>query len=228
VREVVDGVFELSTVYVHLHLVVVDDGVVLVDTGIPGRADRVERALGDIRRKIGDVRTILLTHQHVDHTGGVAELRRRSGARVVAHAADAPVIRGDVEPVIKHPLVKLVGMILGKPEPSTVDEVLTGDGASPVPGFTAIHTPGHTAGHVSYLLARAGGILFAGDAAAGGRGRIGSTPKMVSADLDHQAASVAKLAALDFEHAVFGHGPAVPGRAVDRFREYVSARSPQR
>jgi hypothetical protein len=40
---------------------------------------------------------------------------------------------------------------------------------------------------------------------------------MVSADLDEQARSVTRLAGLDFEHAVFGHGRAVTGRAVDRF-----------
>ena len=45
---------------------------------------------------------------------------------------------------------------------------------------------------------------------------------MVSADLDQQTKSVARLAGLDFEHAVFGHGSAVSGRAVDRFREYVA------
>jgi glyoxylase-like metal-dependent hydrolase (beta-lactamase superfamily II) len=92
-REVVDGVIEIPIGYVNAY-VVVDDGVVLVDTRIPGRADKVARAVEAARRPIGDVHTILLTHWHPDHIGGVAELRRRSGARVVAHAIDAPVITG--------------------------------------------------------------------------------------------------------------------------------------
>jgi glyoxylase-like metal-dependent hydrolase (beta-lactamase superfamily II) len=172
VREVVDGVFEIGIGYVHAHLIVVDDGVVLVDTGLPGKADRIERALHDVRRTVGDVTTILLTHRHPDHTGSVAELRRRSGARVVAHTAD---------------------------------------------------TPGHTAGHVSYLLDRAGGVLFAGDAASGGPGgRVGRSPGPVTDDREKAAASVARLAELDFDVAVFGHGPAVTGRAVDRFRKLAA------
>ncbi|MEU4218365.1 MBL fold metallo-hydrolase [Actinoplanes sp. NPDC026623] len=225
-REVVDGVFELALGYVHMHLVVTDDGVVLVDTGLPGRSAKVDQALHEIRRKIGDVRTVLLTHHHADHTGNVADLRRRSGARVVAHAADAPYVTGDAKAAARHPIVKIVSRFMGSPEPAPVDDVVTADGSSPLPGFTALHTPGHTAGHLSFLLDRAGGVLFAGDAAGGRRGgRIGSSPRMVSVDPELEARSVARLAGLEFEHAVFGHGGAVSGRAVDRFREYVAQRT---
>jgi glyoxylase-like metal-dependent hydrolase (beta-lactamase superfamily II) len=221
-REIVDGVFEVGG-FVHLHLVVTDDGVVLVDTGLPRRSAAIDRALGGLRRAIGDVQTILLTHNHVDHIGNVAGVRSRSGARVVAHAADAPVISGAIAPEIRSPLMKLVGRLIGMPEPTKIDQVISADESSPVPGFTAVHTPGHTRGHVSYLLDRAGGVLFAGDAAAGGRGgRVASAPRAMSADPSEQDRSIAKLATYDFDHAVFGHGPAVSGRAVDRFREYAA------
>jgi glyoxylase-like metal-dependent hydrolase (beta-lactamase superfamily II) len=93
-REVVDGVIEIPIGYVHAYAVVVDDGVLLVDTGLPGRADKVVRAIEEARRRIGEVHTILLTHWHPDHVGGVAELRRRSGARIVAHAGDSSRISG--------------------------------------------------------------------------------------------------------------------------------------
>jgi len=223
-REVVDGVFEVGIGYVNVHLVVTDDGVVLVDTGLPGRSGKIGQALHGIRRTIGEVRTVLLTHHHADHTGGLAEVRRRSGARVVAHRADVPYITGTERVVVRHPVVKLVSLTMGTPEPAPVDDIVTTDGYSPLPGFTALHTPGHTAGHLSFLLDRAGGVLFAGDAAAGNRGgRIGGAPKMVAADLEQQAASVARLAGLAFEHAVFGHGRAVSGHAVERFREYVAS-----
>ncbi|MCA2218377.1 MBL fold metallo-hydrolase [Jidongwangia harbinensis] len=220
--QIAEGVFEIAVGFVHVHLVLTDDGVVLVDTGLPGKSRTIERALGEARKTIGDVRTILLTHWHADHVGGAAALRRRSGARTVAHAIDAPVITGAVPmplPAVQRTLARLV---TGKPEPVMVDESLSADGPVSVPGFSAFHTPGHTAGHVSYLLDRADGILFAGDAATGGGTKVRHMSRTLNADPTTARSSVAKLAALSFDVAVFGHGKAVAGGAVERFRDLAA------
>jgi len=126
VREFVDGVIEIPIGYVNAYAVIVDDGVVLIDTGLPGRAGKVASAVVAARRRIGDVHTILLTHWHPDHVGGVAELRRRSRARIVAHGIDAPVISGE-ESRLSNRFLRIVGAIMPSPEPVPVDEVLTGD-----------------------------------------------------------------------------------------------------
>ncbi|WP_433299805.1 MBL fold metallo-hydrolase [Actinoplanes sp. CA-030573] len=223
-REVVDGVFELSLGFVNVHLVLTDDGVVLVDTGLPRRSTRIDKALHDIKKQIGDVRTILLTHHHFDHTGNVADLRTRSGARVFAHAADAPVITGAIRAEPKRALVRLVSRFMSA-EPTKIDQLITTDESEPIPGFTALHTPGHTRGHVSYLLDRAGGVLFAGDAAAGKKGEVGSAPRAAAENLGDLDRSVLKLASHTFENAVFGHGQAISARAVERFRAYASTLS---
>jgi glyoxylase-like metal-dependent hydrolase (beta-lactamase superfamily II) len=75
---------------------------------------------------------------------------------------------------------------------------------------------------VSYLLERDGVVLFAGDAASGVGGKVRRTPRMLTDDVAAAHASVARLAGLEFEVAVFGHGNAVRGRAIDRFRELAS------
>jgi glyoxylase-like metal-dependent hydrolase (beta-lactamase superfamily II) len=104
-----------------------------------------------------------------------------------------------------------------------VDETLTADGPISVPGFTAFHTPGHTAGHASFLLDRAGGVLFAGDAARSKRtGRIQRGPKMVTEDSEAESASISRLADLKFDAAVFGHGRAISHDAARRFREFAA------
>lgn len=220
--EVADGVFEVGILFVHAHLVVVDDGVVLVDTGLPGRSARIEQALLEAGKAIGNVQTILLTHCHADHTGNAADLSRRSGARVVAHAIDAAVITG-AEPLRLNSLQRLSAWLTGTPEPVPVDEALRQDGPFSVPDFTAIHTPGHTAGHVSFLLDRDGGVLFTGDAAAGGRRGVRRAPRVMTADAAAARSSLVRLAESRFDVAVFGHGPAVRGRAVDSFKELSRA-----
>lgn len=221
--EVADGVFEIKILFVHAHLVVVDDGVVLVDTGLPNRSARIERALHEARKTIGDIRTILLTHWHTDHTGNAADLRRRSGARIVAHEIDAAAIAG-AQPLRLNALQRLSGRLTGISEPVPVDEALRQDGPFSLPGFTAIHTPGHTAGHVSFLLDRGGGVLFTGDAAGGGRRRVRPTPRVMTADAAAARASLVRLAEAHFDVAVFGHGPAVRGHAADRFKELAGTR----
>jgi glyoxylase-like metal-dependent hydrolase (beta-lactamase superfamily II) len=221
-REVVDGVIEIPIGYVNAFAVVVDDGVVLVDTGLPGRADKVEMVIEEAQRRIGEVHTILLTHWHPDHVGSVAELRRRSGARIVAHAIDAPVISG-AEPQPTRAFMRVLAAIMPAPESVPVDEMLTVDGPISVPGFTAFHTPGHTSGHASFLLDRSGGVLFAGDVVSGERkGRIRRSPRMVTEDRAAESTSISRLAGLKFEAAAFGHGRAISHDAAQRFREFVA------
>src|SRR3954452_12851329 len=99
-REIADGVFEVPVLFVRAFLVVTDDGVVLVDTGLPGRSARFDQALRAAGKAIGDVTTILLTHWHGDHTGNAADLHRRSHARVVAHTLDTPSISGARPPAL--------------------------------------------------------------------------------------------------------------------------------
>ena len=106
-----------------------------------------------------------------------------TGARVIAHAAEIPWIGGERPPVGPGGwLGKLMTRLVGTAEPTKVDQLITADGSEPVPGFTALHTPGHTRGHVSFLLERAGGVLFAGDAAGSNRGRVSGPPRVVTAD----------------------------------------------
>lgn len=220
-QSIADGVFEIAVGFVHVHVVLTDDGVVLVDTGLPGRSGKIEQALHEAKKTFGDVRTILLTHWHADHVGGAAAVRRRCDARTVAHALDQPVITG-AAPTPLTALMKVAKYVTGTPEPVPVDEILSVDGPMSVPGFSAFHTPGHTAGHVSYLLDRANGILFVGDAAAGAGKRVRHTPRAMTSDPAAARLSVAKLAALSFDVAVFGHGKAVTGGAVEKFKDLAA------
>ena len=100
-------------------------------------------------------------------------------------------------------------------EPIAVEhEVLDGE-TLPFAGLRAVHTPGHTAGHLALLLPRDGGVLFVGDAATNFL-RLGYGP--IYEDVGAGRESLAKLAALDFEVAAFAHGRAILAHAGERFR----------
>ncbi len=127
----------------------------------PGEADPVERWLAAGERRLD---AILLTHHHYDHTGGVAELKRRHGARVYGPAAD-----------------HIPGL----------DESLgEGDEFSPAvgwPRFRVLEIAGHTSGHIAYYGA---GSLFCGDTLfSAGCGRLfEGTPEEMLRSLSRLAA----------------------------------------
>ncbi|HYY10987.1 MAG TPA: MBL fold metallo-hydrolase, partial [Kineosporiaceae bacterium] len=119
--EVVDGVLQISLGYVNAYLVVTDDGLVLVDTGLPKTYPKLEQALTEAQRSVGEIRTVLLTHWHTDHTGGLARVRSASGARVVAHSVDAPVVDGSVPPPYTL-MMRLGKPLTGEAQTAPVDE----------------------------------------------------------------------------------------------------------
>ncbi|MGH8572996.1 MAG: MBL fold metallo-hydrolase [Gammaproteobacteria bacterium] len=73
-----------------------DDSVTLIDTGEAGSGPAIDASLRQLGLAPGDLDRLVLTHFHDDHTGSAAEVSSWGAVQVIAHAADAPVIRGDV------------------------------------------------------------------------------------------------------------------------------------
>jgi len=202
------------------------DELVLVDTGIPGKAAAIAKLLASIRRGAGDVKHILITHHHYDHTGNLAELAERTGATIYVHPLDAPITRGDAAiPGTSRTGVqaKLIGTVAKRIMPERLPRVEIGhelhDGEDlPIAGgIVAIHTPGHTAGHTSFLWNKHAGVLFVGDAAGHLGPRLGPPLGAFTEDDAAMRKSVAKLAGFTFDKAVFGHGSPVKSGAAQQF-----------
>jgi glyoxylase-like metal-dependent hydrolase (beta-lactamase superfamily II) len=66
-----------------------DDGLVLIDAGTPDDTKAILDVVGELGRRSADVRHILVTHCHADHAGGLAELKKATGAPAYMHPADA-------------------------------------------------------------------------------------------------------------------------------------------
>src|ERR687897_3085781 len=86
--------------YLNLTLIVDEEnGTALVDAGLPDQTEVISAVLTEADIGVRDLRLIIFTHQDLDHVGSGAALVRQSGARVLAHSADAPHIDGSLRPL---------------------------------------------------------------------------------------------------------------------------------
>ncbi len=194
---------------------------VLFDCGYPWQTSTLFDSLARLGCPAQQVRTICVTHDDYDHTGGLAELVAASGAEVVAHRLEAPSLqstywrelpkRNDVMSLVLKAVTGVAYAARPK-QPVTVTRPVE-DGALLPGGWIAVHTPGHTPGHLCYWHP-ATRVLIAGDALGSQiRGEIRANTGNYSVDDAEVICSVRKLASLRPETICFGHGPEIVGRA---------------
>jgi glyoxylase-like metal-dependent hydrolase (beta-lactamase superfamily II) len=143
--------------FVNAHLVPEDDGLTLIDTGIPGTAKAILAAAG---RTGTPIVRIALTHAHGDHVGSLDALAAaRPEAEVSISARDARLLDKDKSLDAGEPSTKLRGSFPGtKTKPGVL--LAPGDHV----GSLEVHAaPGHTPGHIAFLDPR-DGTLYCGDA----------------------------------------------------------------
>jgi glyoxylase-like metal-dependent hydrolase (beta-lactamase superfamily II) len=172
--------------YVNSYAFATGGGLVLLDTGWP--ADTAWAALTAGLESIGagvaDVRGVLVSHMHLDHAGLTGRVREASGAWIAMHPADRAVIAnfGLRDPERAVPLevaflrslgasAEEAAASVGSPQGYRAftsmglpDRELADGDLADVPGWRlrAVHTPGHTPGHVCFVdeLSQR---MFAGD-----------------------------------------------------------------
>jgi glyoxylase-like metal-dependent hydrolase (beta-lactamase superfamily II) len=189
VEQVLDGLWSIPVPipnsplpYVLAYAFRVPDGVVVVDPGwdAPEALAALTGGLAVAGARLEDVRGVLATHIHPDHYGLAARIRELSGAWVGLHPADAALVP-DRDQQVEELLARTAGwvaqtgappaeqaelrdasrqlrrfVVAGRPDRPLVD----GDRPE-VPGWRlrALHTPGHTPGHLCFVEERAGLVL---------------------------------------------------------------------
>src|SRR6266542_3379428 len=231
IERLLPEVYRIGMGYVSAYLIA-QDGVTVIDTGLPKHHENILEAASKAGHKPDDVKHIVLTHHHADHTGSLFELMAATSATAYVHPLPISIVRGE-KPAPGPNRDILAGRILGPlmarvtPKLQAVEalqETNDGDEVPAAGGIKAIHSPGHTAGHLAFLWPQNGGVLFAGDAAGNifGLGPpISALGAMFTEDVAAAQESFRKLAALEFDIACFGHGGPIKGKAHAAFRRRV-------
>jgi glyoxylase-like metal-dependent hydrolase (beta-lactamase superfamily II) len=204
----------------------------LVDAGLPDQMEAISAALVEAGIGVRDLRYIIFTHQDLDHVGSGAALVRQSGARVLAHPADAPYIEGSLKPLKPSPEMlqqrPQVRKVLEGLEPVRIDEyVENGTRLDLAGGTSVISTPGHTPGHISLYLERSK-VLIAGDALTSERGSLNGPNPSMTLEMRTALQSIRKLADLEVDTIVCYHGGVVSEDANGQLRRVIQEASAER
>ena len=228
-REVVPGLYRLALGVVNAYLIV-GETLVLIDTGVPGSEEKILAAIRELGRRPEQLSAIVVTHAHVDHTGSLAALKEATaGASAWMHPLDAELVREgrvvrEVKPApgFMNRLFYLAMRFVTPPEVAPTEvEHLINEGDVLFEGLRVHHIPGHCAGQIALVWPRHGGVLIAADAAANRAfpWQRGLSYPPIFEDLEEGRRSLAKLARLEVEVAVFGHGEPLVSGAGKRLGE---------
>ena len=221
----------------NVHLIVDGQEGALIDAGFPD-----DQSLNARREMLAEfpglnVRYIVITHHHFDHASGAHKLREETGARIVMHRDEAPLLAraakeelpSDVEvPEERKEFAERARQWRQEAAQGAPAETVSDGDTLRVGGLTLrmVHSPGHTAGHLSPFLEE-GRVLFAGDNVLG----VGTTvvPPPPHGDMAHYIESLRKMQALNAEVMCCGHGPPVsePNRKLQELIDHRREREDQ-
>jgi len=147
---VAGDVYYVGTYDLACFLVTTSEGHILVNTAIESTVDQLKGNIEKLGFRFSDIKILLISQGHVDHAGGLAEIKKQTGAKVMIDEGDAQVVEdgghsdfiyGKVGGPYYFPGVK-------------VDRVLRDHDVIELGGarLEMLHHPGHTKGACSYLL----------------------------------------------------------------------------
>jgi metallo-beta-lactamase class B len=142
---IIDNVYYVGTDGLASYLITSPQGHILVDTVMPDQTSQIKASIEKLGFKIADIKYLLNTHAHIDHTGGFAEMKQASGAQMIAGEADKSLLEGGYYPgakeetLLQFPPVK-VDRSVREGETVAIGNVT----------LTARATPGHSPGCTSW------------------------------------------------------------------------------
>lgn len=224
---------------VNAHILVTERGCIIVDAGLPDSVPQFEKALKTLGRTFSDVQLIVITHAHIDHAGGAAFLREKTGAPIVAHQDEAAFLSGE-RAMTMCPTGWFGRILLKSRAPLAdyprfaADRVLRGRDPLDLREFGVAGriqpTPGHTPGTLSVLLDN--GKALAGDMIASGillggmiRTHVAKSPPFEE-DPHQVARELEEMVSRGAQHFYIGHGGPLLAAEVTRHAARLRLRAP--
>jgi metallo-beta-lactamase class B len=147
-HRVIGNVYYVGTYDLACFLIVTPNGNILINTGVDGSVPMIKSSIESLGFKFDDTKILLTTQAHVDHVAGMAEIKRLTGAKLLATDGDALVLEdgGQSDPLFTKPEFKFA--------PVQVDGRIKDGQKISLGGtdLTAYSHPGHTRGSASYGL----------------------------------------------------------------------------
>lgn len=144
---IIGNIYYVGTAGLGAYLITSSHGHILLDGGLPESASQIEKNVAALGFRMREVKYLVNSHAHYDHAGGLAELKRASGAEMIASRGDAPTLNSGFQSSYgagwdSHFPAVAVGRIIADGETLHVGPI----------ALTAVLTPGHTKGCTTWTM----------------------------------------------------------------------------
>jgi len=220
--EIMKGVHQVDGVNANSYLIQENDGsITLIDSGMSTNGKKIlEYLKTNLSKQPLDLKTIVLTHSHVDHIRGISAIKKATGAKVAIHDQDADFLSKKKKlPPPKGATGFIFRLFSVFMQSAAVEpDIRLNENDKIGSSLTVVHTPGHTPGSIS-LYDQGRKLIFVGDAITNRGGKLQGSIKRFSFDLPQADRSVEKISSLDFESLLSGHGEPVRSGGSQKVRE---------
>jgi len=226
--EIITGIHQVDGVNGNCYILV-HDGITVIDTGLPhGSGKKILAYIRDtLYREPTEIKTIVITHFHIDHIGGIAILKKAApDAKIAIGKADAGYLSGQeappVYPGFRGFLLRMVGSIMN---PGIIQADILLNDMDQINGLLCIHIPGHTPGSIGLYDERTK-TFFAGDILRYNGTSITEGPPLFTMDVKGSHQSIRKIASLDCDILLPGHGVPIRNSAAEKVRAFTATLPP--
>ena len=224
---ITDGVFQVRAIGARVTVLVENGEALLVDAGLRGSSGTILQGLETLGLFPEQIRRVVITHAHPDHSGGLGRLVAGREVSVAVHRLEADIIAGTAPPpsplqngLIGKMTQPVVSRLMGSSVP--VDDRLEDGDIIPFgTEVRVVHLPGHTEGSIALHLPYKGTIIVGDALQYKFARRLGPPAPGVTQRPEQAMRSVEKLLDLDFDTICFSHFPSMRNEPREALRRLI-------